>query len=457
MPLSSSPASIEVSLPGPARLLLLIPAILAIVVGVFVLRWQVGATVSEVVTVGEAPNLELARVAARWAPDDPFVHWRLGVAAKRNFTASSIDETLRELETAVRLSPNDFRYWEEFGRALETAGDRAAAEKALRRAIDLAPNYYYPHWRLGNLLLRSNRYEEAFQHLFRAAQANEQLWPQVINLAWQAYDGDVERIAREASKDPQVRILFATYLVGLKRYDDALRLWKTLTPDVRTKVAASGRNLRKAFLDARQFRAALELHRDLEPPDVAVPEPEILSNGGFEDFITIPVIRPFGWSITSNVQAQISIINEGHAGRRSLQIVLSAANRLERINAWQTIVVQPNTQYHLEFYARTERLSSASTPVVIIADGETGQSITNSAALPTGTNGWQKYSVDFTTRNSDGITILIGCPPCPVGNVCPIFGTVWYDDFNLIRAGGGGPPRKPGAATADAKAGATSN
>ena len=78
---------------------------------------------------------------------------------------------VREFEVAVRLSPNDFRYWEELGRALEMTGDRAGAEKALRRAVFLAPNYYHPHWRLGNLLLRSNRYEEAFQHLFRAAEA----------------------------------------------------------------------------------------------------------------------------------------------------------------------------------------------------------------------------------------------------------------------------------------------
>src|SRR5688572_5075073 len=236
MSLSSSPASFEIRLPGSARLLMLIPALLAILVGGFCLRWQVGATVAEVATTGETPNLELARVAARWAPDDPFVHWRLGSVARRDCSASSIQETVREFEVAVRLSPNDFRYWEELGRALEMAGDRAAAEKALRRATFLAPNYYHPHWRLGNFLLRSNRYEEAFQHLFRAAGARAELWPQVINLAWQAFDGDVDRVANEAGNEPAVRVLFAWYLVGMKHYDDAMRLWETMTPDVQAKL-----------------------------------------------------------------------------------------------------------------------------------------------------------------------------------------------------------------------------
>lgn len=450
MSLSSSPASIEIRLPGATRLLVLIPMLLAIIVGWFCLRWQVGATVSEVATTGEAPNLELARVAARWAPDDPFVHWRLGAAARRAFTANNAQETVREFEVAVRLSPNDYRYWEELGRALETTGDRVGAEKALRRATFLAPNYYHPHWRLGNLLLRSNRYEEAFQHLFRAAQANEELWPQVINLAWQAYDGDVDRIANEACKEPNARVLFATYLVGLKHYDDALRLWKTLTPDVQAKVLSPGRTLRNVLFTAKQFRAALEVHRDLEPH---VPDPEVFSNGGFEESITLPVASLFGWTMGSNVQAQISIINEGHGGQRSMQLVLSATNRLDRINASQTIVVQPNTKYRLEFYARTDDLNSASTPVVTIFDPKYGKGIASSAALPTGTNGWQKYSVDFTMSDGDGIVMMIGCLPCSVGDICPIFGTVWYDDFILQRASGG--PGRITAASANQETRAT--
>ena len=417
-------------------MLLLIPALLVILLGWFCLRWQVGATVSEVATAGDAPNLELARVAARWAPDDPYVHWRLGAAAQSDFTEKSMQETLREFEVAVQLSPNDVRYWEALGRALEMTGDRAGAEKALRRATFLAPNYYHPHWRLGNLLVRSNRYEEAFKHLFRAAEANQELWPQVLNIAWQAYDGDVDRIATEACKDPHVRVLFATYLVGLKHHDHALRLWKTLTPDVRAQVVSPGRNLRKALLDAKQFRAALEIHRDLESRE-GVPEPEALANGGFEEPITLPVTKPFGWTLGANVQAQLSIINEGHAGRRSMQIVLSAANRLDRINASQTIAVQPNTKYRLEFYARTEALNSASTPVVIIIDPQHGKGIASSAPLPTGTNGWQRYSFDFTTGEVDGIVMSIACPPCSVGDICPIFGTVWYDDFILQRTSGG--------------------
>lgn len=425
-------------------MLLLLPIVVAAIAGWFSLRWYIGSTIAEVVSASEAPNIDLARVAVRWAPADPFVHWRLGELVQREFSVASVQETLREYETAVRLSPNDFRLWDELGRAFEAAGDRAGAETAHRRATELAPNYYYPHWHFGNVLLRSGNYQEAFPHLFRAAEANEQLWPQVLNLAWQAYDGNVDRIANEACKEPRVRTIFASYLVGVRRSDDALRLWKTMSAEDRRRLVAGGRALRNTFLNVKQFHAALEVHRDLEPSDSAA-APERFTNGSFEELITLPMSKPFDWTISSNVQAQISISKEAHTGRHSVQIVLTAANKLERINVSQSIVVEPNTQYHFECYARTEKLSSASTPIVVILDAADNSALISSAPLPAGTNNWQRIALDFKTKNSDGIIVFIGRLPCAVGEVCPIFGTVWYDDFNLQRGGSGGARRATGA------------
>ena len=436
---SGSASLVTFRLGSVGRFLLLAPVLLVIAGGWFVTRWYAGNIISEVTTTGETPNLEMARVAARWAPADPFVHWRLGVLLRKQFSPDNLNEAVREFEIAVQLAPNDFRYWDELARSLEAAGDSDAAERAFRRAVELAPAYYYPRWHLGNFLMRQRNREGAFDELVRAATANEELWPQVLNLAWQAYDGDVDRIALEACKAPRVRIMFAGYLIGVNRPDDALRLWKTLSADDRRHEIDAARKLRKTFADAKRFRAALEVHRDIEASPGSLPVAESFSNGGFEEAITLPVSKWFGWTLGSNVQAQISISDAPHSGQRSLQIVISATAKLDRINASQTIVVEPNTQYNFECYARTEKLSSASPPVVIILDAATGEPITNSTPLPTGTNDWQRIALDFKTRNSDGIIVMIGRLTCTVGDVCPIFGTVWYDDFNLQRGSGGAP------------------
>src|SRR5207302_3518032 len=126
--------------------------LLAIAGAWFAVRWYVGDTISEYASSTDANSIELARMAVRWAPDDPFAHWRLGALAEKDFSAENMTEAVREYEEAVRLSPNDYRYWGELGRGLEASGDSERAEKAFRRAVDLAPSYSYPRWYLGNLL-----------------------------------------------------------------------------------------------------------------------------------------------------------------------------------------------------------------------------------------------------------------------------------------------------------------
>ena len=402
--------------------------------GWFAARWYLANVISEVVTASDPPNVDLARMATRWGPADPFTHWSLGVVTQTEFTATNVQETVRQFEFAVRLSPNDFRYWDELGRALEVSGQPDAAEKALRRSVDLAPDYYYPRWHLGNLLLREGKFAEAFSHLFRAASANEELWPQVFNLAWQAYDQDVDRIASDACKKPSVRVMFSIYLVGVKKFDDAVRLWKTLSAWDRSQLLGRGLELRNALISAKQFRAALDITRDVEP-DNPISEPEKVLNGGFEPPPTIPTSQYFGWTIRSTGQAEISIDDSGHNSAHSLQIVFNAPNKLDRVNVAQTLVVQPNTQYHLEYFVRTEKLNSASPPVVIVLDAGDGNSLGASEAVSPGTNDWKKISLDFKTRDSDAITMVIGRLPCSVGDICPLFGTAWYDDFILQRTG----------------------
>jgi hypothetical protein len=214
-------------------------------------------------------------------------------------------------------------------------------------------------------------------------------------------------------------MIFAVYLVGVRKYDDAVRLWFSLGAAEQKELVGAGRELRRVLFEAKQFRAALEITKSVEEGLSNVPLPEQFSNGGFEDPITIPVTKSFGWTIGTGAQAQISIHGSAHTGQHSLRIVFAAPNKLDRVNAAQTIVVQPNTRYHFECYARTETLTSASPPVILFFDSADGSQLAASAPLPTGTNDWQKISVDFTTKNSDGITMAIGRLPCSVSDICP--------------------------------------
>ena len=132
--------------PAALRWLLIIPALLAVTAAAFAVRWYVGNTIAEYTSTPDEDGIEMARLAARWAPGNALTHWRLGSLQERNFSASNLAAAVSEYRLAVEVGPYDFRYWLELGRALEAAGDNQNAERALRRAVDLAPSYSQPCW-----------------------------------------------------------------------------------------------------------------------------------------------------------------------------------------------------------------------------------------------------------------------------------------------------------------------
>ena len=432
--------------PAGKRWLLLLPALLAILGGWFVARWYVGNTVAEYAPGVEEGGIDIARLATKWAPADPLTHWRLGSLEEKAFSVENMAAAVREYQVAVSLSPNDYRYWMELGRALEASGDRDGGEKALRRAVDLAPAYSHPRWHFGNLLLREGKLEEAFEQLGHAAEADEQMRPQVFGLAMQVFGGDVNEIARVASRSPAGRMQFAVYLSNNRMFDDAMRVWATISPADRRAQSSLSVELRKSLFDAKKFHYALEVMRETDP-DTSLPSPEQFWNGGLESS-TAPVgTNNFDWVINSRPQAEIGIDSRAHSGHSSLRMVFKA-NSLEKIQVSQVIVVEPGAQYRLECFVRTEGLSSASTPIMVIRDAVDNAMLGQAKPLTTGTNEWQQVTFDFKTNpQHDGIVVGFYRTPCGEEQICPIFGTVWYDDFNLQRIGGPGSSRGESGST----------
>jgi len=328
------------------RWLLLIPAVLALLGGWFAVRWYVGNTVAEYAPEVAQGGIELARMAVRWAPGDPLTHWRLGSLEEKTFSAESLAATVSEYREAVRLSPNDYRYWMELGRALESSGDPESSEKALRRAVELAPAYSHPRWQFGNLLLREGKFEEAFNQLGRAAEADVQMRPQVFELAMRVFGGDIDQIAKVACATPAARAQFAIYLVNVQKVDEATRMWGTIAPADRRAQPALSKEMEDALIGAKQFRAVLNLRRELEP-DANLPVVGQVWNGGFENPLTASLADPFGWQVNSRPAAQVTIDSLAHTGRGSLRIAFRSSSTLEKIHVSQTVVIEPGAQYRL--------------------------------------------------------------------------------------------------------------
>lgn len=417
---------------APLKGIVTLGVMLALFASWFVVRWYLGNTIAEYFHP-EDHRLETAQLAVRLAPNDPLPHWRLGNLAQTELPPDQISVVVAEYEKAVSLSPSDYRLWTEFGGALEQAGDFDKAERALREAVKLAPSYAYPRWYLGNLLLRTDRYAEGFAELQRASEANGQFQPQLFNLAWQLNKTDFESLKAAVGSTPEMRAGFSKYLVERGHYDEGLPLWSALTETEKRENRVAADAIIRSLVTAHRYHQAMEIWNEVAPGLPYRADFGHILDRGFEDNLAHGPGAVFGWQVQSNSQVQIGIdAGQGHSGSRSLRVYFQVRSHIEAINVSQVVPVKPNTEYDFECYLKTDRLESAETPVISIVNADDEAYFANSVAAPSGNNSWQRIALSFKTgAKTEAIKVRMARNTCADSAVCPIFGTVWYDDFDL--------------------------
>jgi len=423
-----------------SRVVLILPLLFAIITSWFVVRWYIGDTIAEYSPPLEDGGVDIARASERLAPDDPLTHWSVATILKNSLEPAQLQESLKEFEEAVSLSPNDYRFWIDLGRARSQAGDLVGADKALRQAVALAPGYSYPRWYFGNVLLREGKTDEAFAELRKAADSESSLRPQIFNLATHIYGDDIEAIKNVLGGEAEARAQLVTYLISRNRVDDAMRVWASLSPAEKTSEKATTDALMKVLLSAKRFKSALAVFRENNPADAANAEPGKILNASFEGDIRESGKSPFGWQIRSAPpQLQLALdTSVFHSGQRSLRAVFKSTSQMAFNNISQLLVTDPSTQYHLEFWAKTDQLKSVGTPLVEIVDVFTGNVIGKSEALHVDSSDWKQVSIDFKTgASTEAVMLRTNRSTCGTEAAqCPIFGVVWYDDFSLQRTSG---------------------
>jgi Tetratricopeptide repeat len=414
------------------RVLMILFLVLSVIWAWFVVSWYVGNMLAENVTGPGDREIELAHTAVSLSPSDPLTHWRLANLTQLK-SPSKIEEAIPEYQKAVSLSPNDYRFWMTLGIALEQAGHSEQGEAALKRAVSLAPAYAQGHWYLGNLLLRNGDYEEAFKELNIASEANSELRPQFYTMLREIYGADFDSLLKAIGGKPAARADFALYLVKRGRFEDGMRLWSTLSPANRTENRGAADAIIASLLASKKYYEALNVWNDVAPTPLSRASIGRILDGGFEDLSGYGPEMVFAWQVKTPAQMQINVDrSNAHSGRRSLRLVFQVRDNLTSLGTTQLIPVAPNTEYEFEFYRKSQNLESGSTPFVELTDAATGKSLTASDGAPNGNSDWQRVGLTFKTPpDCWAVIVALKRGLCPDADLCPIFGTVWYDDFNL--------------------------
>ncbi len=366
-----------------------------------------------------------AQTALNLSPSDPATNWLSATAVKDDKIA------LKTYEKIVQLSPNDFRWWIELARSREQLEDFAGSEKAFLRAVEIAPNYSFPHWQLGNFYLRRSDEKKAFGEFQKAAAGSFEYRDQVFSTLWEFYDKDTAKLEQIVVDNPQAKASLAKFYAVKERAIDSLRIWNTLTNEQKTENKIFSELILQAFYEKKFYRTAVEFASG--PGKESEAKAETVQNGGFESPIKDAAETLFGWRYTPTEKFDVKLDSSSKKeGNRSLRLLFTGFANVEIKNLRQYVTVESGKRYRLTFWLRTENLKSAGTPNLEIANANDDKIITSTNPFPTGTNDWQQLKLDFTApTNAEAVELRTGRGFC--GNNCPIFGSVWYDGFVIGR------------------------
>lgn len=378
-----------------------------------------------------ASTSEIAEFSKSIAPSNPKTYRAASLLKEQSFRDEDLKAALRDSETAVALSPNNFVLWQQLARLRERSGNILGAERALRKSLELAPRNASIQWALGNVLLREEKYDEGFRYIRTAVESDPRLAGPAASIAWDIFEGDKQKVRNAIGQSVQVRAALAVYLARLKRFDESYEFWNSIPPAQRSEdFASDGQKVLTSLLASKRFLFAVAVESDIQKGKNPLPKAEMVTNGGFEGDIPRDLGRTFDWRIAEGANPSIGIsVEEKHSGERSLALFYSATSDKGFREISQTVAVRPGLKYNLSFRYKAE-VKGDQTLLWVVADTINGNLIATSDPVESKSD-WKTIETSFTVpEESEGVRIRLIKEKCPETS-CPLVGTVWFDDIEI--------------------------
>lgn len=369
-----------------------------------------------------ANQIEPVTSAVRLNGKDPEAYYlRASLLAQRNDTRLAQADYLR----AVSLRPEDYVVWLGLTRVLEITNDRSGALVAAKQAVDLAPYYSEPHWVLGQLLVRSNEFDQGFQELRAVITRKPELVASVIDLAWRLSGGDTAFVQGAVGSDSfEANRTLAEFLIKHSESKAAVALLRAagnIPEDARRVFVAE-------LIEQKNFDDAYELWEGSDPQG----NREQL---GFKNEID-PAGNPFSWTRTETLKGYSVQFDKQYsvAGQSSLKLEFSGETDASKPLIKQLLLVQPNARYIVRFSVRSQSIVSGCLPQIIVLDANQGQVLASAGPVPIETNQhWQEITTSFHAANTTTAVWVQLQREQRQQSLCPIFGVLWLDNFSLTR------------------------
>lgn len=334
-----------------------------------------------------------------------------------------------ELKKTIGYRPKDYNLWLKLGQIEQSQNHPTEAEDAFRRAVELAPRYGKPYFLYGEFLVKTDRKDEGFAQLRRAARRNPQYFDRVLSIIWAEKNGNaVETIKSLMPLDALEKERLTIFLFAKGEYQ-ALTELNCGDPDL-TEPKRYG--LIQQLLEKNRYYFAARLyHQTCEASGKLKSEVE---DGDFENE-SVEKGTGFGWRVQPSASNTIvSFDEEDPAKGRSLRFNFNGQDNAFALLS-QFVVVEKNRRYQLIFSYKTSEIITGGVPILKIIlkkpDSETSESVAGETKFSLKEKVWVRSSIEFETDDlTEAVEIRLTRQTCPE-TICPIFGNLWLDDFYL--------------------------
>jgi len=384
----------------------------------------------------DSARLPQLRRALTLDPDNPKLHYRIGLVYSYSPDAIDPAEALKHFRRATELDPYGATYWSSIASACDSVGDHVCADRALERAVALSPMTPRLQWLTANHFLVTDRVEMALPHFQRLLELSpEYAWP-TFRLCLKA-TGDPQVVLEKvltSGADAKLKLAYIDFLSNEGNPDFAYVVWHQTVASASPFAFWLAAPYLQRLLDHGRYKEATHVWGDLERLGIVSKPPNedrdnLIYNGDFEQ---APLNAGLDWRTSELPYLWFAFPNSGaYRGGHCLRLDFTVGRNDESEAVYQFVPAAPNQEYLLTAYTRSDNITSDSGPRLRVLDPACPTCLDVSTETTIGTTPWHPVSLKFLTGPLAQIVRVSVWRPRSRTFPTEITGTFWLDTVSL--------------------------
>jgi hypothetical protein len=390
-------------------------------------------------TLNEASLNSYSRAIER-DPSNGEFWWLRGRMRHFNINSLDIPGAIKDYTQALKLNPRIGQAWLDLADCYERVGETDKAEKALQNALRVWPYSPLTRWQAGNFYLMRGNLDRMYECFKMASAYDLDKLDMAIRLTWKV-DSDHAAIYKKLIPDQlPAKLIYLNFLVSLDALDLARPVWEgSLASPIPTasefKVSSVFYYMDRLLALNRAEEALRVWHEALQKSGinwtdnrVEKTDVNLVWNGSFENEI---LRGGLDWRTLDSQDFEIqSELEDPLDGLISLKLTFAETN-IDFAHFSQIVPILIPGNYQLEFYAKTDNLTTDQRPYILVQGFPDTQSVLARSDMFPESSRWKKYSVPFTIKEeTKAVKLTLRREPSQkFGN--QIKGILWMDKFSV--------------------------